>query len=180
MARRDGPISKACRNFLAYLAAHGLDGRDGKCGPLARTASAFDVARSISSSNRVVLLSGKIDQRHACENLVHKRLIVRTVVAFEQVIADAFFSVNLMQASSLRTDGILPATTKTPKVQNGEFQVFKVAGEITLRRQVGSAHSRERASDFCRQSMNILGIPYLILEGSGTGEDRRYLPEEAE
>jgi hypothetical protein len=110
----------------------------------------------------------------------HKRLIVRTVIAFEQVIADAFFSVNLMQASSLRTDGILLATTKTPKVQNEEFGVFKIAGEIALRRQVGSAHSRERASDFCRQSMNILGVPYVILEGSGTGEHRRYLHEEAE
>jgi hypothetical protein len=114
------------------------------------------------------------------KNLSHKRLIVRTVIAFEQVIADAFFSVNLMQASSLRTDGILLATTKTPKVQNEEFRIFKVAGEITLRRQVGSAHSHEAASDFCRQSMNILGIPYLILKGGGTGKRRRYLPEEAE
>ena len=45
-----------------------------------------------------------------------KKLIVRTVIAFQQVIAVTFFSVNLMQASSLSTDGSLVATTKTPKV----------------------------------------------------------------
>jgi hypothetical protein len=40
-----------------------------------------------------------------------KRLIVRTV-AFQQVMAVTFFSVNLMQASSLNKDGSPIATTK--------------------------------------------------------------------
>jgi hypothetical protein len=77
------------------------------------------------------------------------------------------------------TDGSLIATTKTAKVQNEKFRVLKVDSEITLRRQVRPTHSRERASDFWRQSINMLGIPYFVLEGAGTGEHRRYLAEEA-
>ena len=80
----------------------------------------------------------------------------------------------------MSTDGSLIATTKTAKVQNEKFRVLKVASEITLRRQVWPAHSRERASDFWRQSINILGIPYFVLEGAGSGEHWRYLAEEAE
>src|ERR1700738_3556482 len=114
MARRDGPISKACRNVLAYLAAHGLWPR-WEMRTIGQDSDCFRCCQIDQQLEPRCLLSGKIDLPHACENLVHKRLIVRTVVAFEKVIADAFFSVNLMQASSLRTDGILPATTKTPK-----------------------------------------------------------------
>jgi hypothetical protein len=71
-----------------------------------------------------------------------KKLIVRTVIAFQQMIAVTFFSVNLMQACSFSADGTPIATTKTPKVQNEKFRVFKVVSEITLRRQIGPTHSR--------------------------------------
>src|SRR5260370_19600775 len=43
-------------------------------------------------------------------------VVVRTVIAFQQVIAVTIFPVNLTQASSFRTDGTLVATTKAPKV----------------------------------------------------------------
>ena len=48
-------------------------------------------------------------------------IVGRTVIAFQQVIVVAFFSVNLMQAFSLSTDGSLVRATKTPEVQNENF-----------------------------------------------------------
>ena len=68
-------------------------------------------------------------------------IVGRTVIAFQQVIVVAFFSINLMQAFSLSTDGSLVRATKTPEVQNENFRIFEVTGEILSCRQVGSTHS---------------------------------------
>jgi hypothetical protein len=70
------------------------------------------------------------------------KLVVWTIIAFQQVIAIGLFAVNLMQASSLSADGTLVAATKAPKVQDEKFRVFNVASEITLRRQIRPTHSR--------------------------------------
>jgi hypothetical protein len=107
-------------------------------------------------------------------------LIVRTVVASQQPIAIADFSVNLMEASSLGTDGRPVAATKTSKVQDEKLRILEVAGEIPLRRQVRSTHSRERASDLRRQCVDISRIPHLFLERAGARKRRRQRAGKAE
>ena len=94
-------------------------------------------------------------------------IVVRTVVASHQPIAIADFSVDLMEASSLATDGRSVAATETSKVQDEKLRILEVAGEIPLRRQVRSTHSRERASDLWRQCVDVSGIPNLFLERAG-------------
>lgn len=69
-------------------------------------------------------------------------IVVRTVVAIQQVIVITLLSVDLMQTSSLGTNGSLITAAKTSKVQNEKFRICEIAGEVLLRRQVGSTHSR--------------------------------------
>ena len=100
-------------------------------------------------------------------------IVVRTVVASQQPIVIADFSVNLMEASSLGTDGRPIAATKTSEMQDEKIRILEVAGEILLRRQVRSTRPRERASDLWRQCVDISGIPDLFLGRAGARKRRR-------
>ncbi|UPK08514.1 hypothetical protein [Bradyrhizobium sp. 170] len=107
-------------------------------------------------------------------------IVVRTVVASQQPIVIADFSVNVMKASSLGTDGRPIAATKTSEMQDEKLRILEVAGEILLRRQIRSTHSRERGSDLWRQCVDISGIPDLFLERAGARKRRRQHAGKAE
>jgi len=86
----------------------------------------------------VFLIERSMTVRSQRETLI----VVWTAIAFQQVVVITVSSVYLVQASSLGTDGSLVAAAKTSKMQNENFRVREIAGEVRLSHQVGPTHSR--------------------------------------